>query len=305
MANPNTLYQIDEIDSILSTVNQRMSNIPGAQNDFFRHQSNEGVYIPGYYSPYRPMPADAIPRQLPPTQMPSNSATPRSAAHYAAEIMMEGDMPRERRRSRYSDRSASSYQRSRATNPFESHETHSVSSYSSAPSHDGPQPAHMQQHPPIPDPGAGPRIIPCELEPVTGCPERFHLHNIDGWTQHVVADHMDGMYPQTSQCWFCDTEFPARTNDFQQRQTAFLERMRHIHGHLASEGTASGRRPDFVLMRFFHAIGAISHEQHESAKDRLAEIRAPREWRTPRQRTRPPVTIIVENPNGRQVRSQR
>lgn len=309
MANPNGSLQFNDIGRILNTVRARPRILPSTQYDLFGYGSDEinldQPYAPGYHTHYQDLP-DARFSQPPTAPIQSNSAIPRSAGFYAP-MYIDSDQSTQRagRQGHYSVRSASSYQRSRGSNLSEGHETYSMTSYSSAPSGNGPPPAHMQQHLPLPDPGFGPRIIPCELEPVTGCPERFHLNNIDGWTRHIVEGHMDGMYPENSMCWFCNIEFPARTLDFEDRRTAFLERMRHIHGDLVRSGTSSGRRADFVLMRFFHEIGAISHEQHEDAKNRLAEVRAPREFRPQRPRARTPVTIIVENPNGRQIRSQR
>lgn len=306
MANPNGSLQFDDIGSILTTVRARPRILPSPQDDLFGYGSFnlDQPYAPGYHNQYQDLPDARF--QPPPALIQSNSAIPRTPGFYAP-MYIDSDQSTQRagHQGHYSIRSASSYQQSRGSALFEGHETHSMTSYSSVPSGNGPPPAHMQQQLQLPDPGFGPRIIPCELEPVTGCPERFHLNNIDGWTRHVVEDHMDGMYPENSMCWFCNIAFPARTLDLEGRRTAFLERMRHIHGDLVRAGTASGRRADFVLMRFLYEIRAISHEQHEHAKNRLAEVRAPEEARSHRSRTRPPVTIIVENPNGRQTRSYR
>ncbi|KAK3954655.1 hypothetical protein QBC32DRAFT_76513 [Pseudoneurospora amorphoporcata] len=90
----------------------------------------------------------------------------------------------------------------------------------------------------------------CELRVVAGCGATFHLNEESAWINHHLM-HLNNTLPSTVVCWFCD-DYPFSVNERAppaDRQRNFVDRMRHIHGHIQEDEslTIESMRPDFNM----------------------------------------------------------
>ncbi|KAJ4414056.1 hypothetical protein N0V85_003317 [Neurospora sp. IMI 360204] len=90
----------------------------------------------------------------------------------------------------------------------------------------------------------------CEFCVVADCGATFHLNEENAWITHHLT-HLNHTLPSTLVCWFCD-DYEFSVNERappDDRQRNFVDRMRHIHGHIQEDEslTVESMRPDFYM----------------------------------------------------------
>lgn len=110
--------------------------------------------------------------------------------------------------------------------------------------------------------------VPCEFAAYADCQRTFPVRDVDALVEHVGADHLGGVFPPRTVCWFCDgAKFEAdeasRRRPQQPQQppqhnsrAAYHRRMLHIAGHFL-DGTADAMRPDFDMLDHLRDHGLI------------------------------------------------
>lgn len=147
--------------------------------------------------------------------------SPVEASYYAPAILLSEPGASARPRTATSATSASAI--------FDTMDGQSSSSVSTAPPRRGPEPVHLEWAP-IPDFSAA--WLPCEFRRLSGCEARFGLDQVESWIEHIIVEHLRGLLPWRSICWFCDyAEFQAASGWPEDQHVAYWSRMYHIAGH--------------------------------------------------------------------------
>lgn len=215
--------------------------------------------------------------------------------YYASQIMepdLRGPSPQpQRQRQRHASSWASSA--TRRSRVFDDSDSPSAYSALTVPSRHGPVAPHRQR-PLVPDAQAAwperaatpwrpaldtasPRL-PCEFRVWSSCAARFALDQVEAWIDHAAVQHLDGLYPATSICWFCDeVSFTAPSRRRVDRSLAYRERMHHIAGHFRDGMTAAGMRPDFYFLDHVYDCGLIDEAAFERARQESEPMPMPRD----------------------------
>lgn len=109
----------------------------------------------------------------------------------------------------------------------------------------------------------------CELRVVAGCGANFHLNEEGAWINHHLM-HLNNLFPSTVVCWFCD-DYPFSVNERApqaDRQRNFVDRMRHIHGHIQEDEslTIGSMRPDFNMADHMYQNRLINEQMWRDYK---------------------------------------
>lgn len=155
----------------------------------------------------------------------------------------------------------------------------SVYSRSTAPPTHGPEPA-ARQRPAVPDNIPG--WLPCEFRRYSRCGANFSFGQINVWIDHIIDEHLQGCFPSYSLCWFCDDEeFNPSSNQTDEKQTFYRQRMYHIAHHFFEGMTAVDIRPDFHFLDHIHDYHLIDENtfQRESQRRELSRRFEVHEWR--------------------------
>ncbi|KAI8623952.1 hypothetical protein F5Y19DRAFT_491731 [Xylariaceae sp. FL1651] len=113
--------------------------------------------------------------------------------------------------------------------------------------------------------------LPCEFVGLHDCDLVFGFDDTQRWIDHIITHHLDNRLPSRALCWFCDKKkFDAtKTSD---RLKSFVERMKHIRGHIKHEGkTLEQIRPDFYMLEHLYGSKLISDQMYHRAK-RYTEV---------------------------------
>ncbi|CAM1509334.1 Fc.00g030730.m01.CDS01 [Cosmosporella sp. VM-42] len=175
-----------------------------------------------------------------------SASTPR----YAPSIALSEDRSvtgRPRRRRSASSSSSATVRSS----VFDTYDTRTVSSTSTAP----PTYGIAQDHRPLLPP---PQVLVCEFAGYSSCDFVFDLDDVDGWIEHIAIQHLRTRYPSYSCCWFCNSgKFQARSGKSTDLRACYWERMRHIAEHFRNGKTPDEIRPDFFFLDHIHHHGLI------------------------------------------------
>lgn len=149
------------------------------------------------------------------------------------------------------------------------------------------------------DPTALVAIMPCELQPYTGCPRTFNLlasgAGIDEWADHSAKDHLAMHFPIKANCWFCAKPYRVAPGSGREAEV-YKRRMRHIARHfLHNEILPEMRRRDPDLIRHLRDRGILQDGEDYAGNDAPDEHGMGGEEASRRPRvmsdTRGPVTI--------------
>ncbi|PNY23913.1 Uncharacterized protein TCAP_06151 [Tolypocladium capitatum] len=156
---------------------------------------------------------------------------------------------------------------------FDSLDSYSAYSTSTAPPRRGHEPPHRQRAP-VPD--APVSWLPCEFRRLSGCGANFALDDVEPWVEHIIAEHLKRNFPKHSICWFCDQgEFSAASELQEDEEKAYRRRMHHIAEHFRNGKTALDIRWDFHFLDHVHNQCLIDEHVFQWAT-RQSELRPPR-----------------------------
>lgn len=179
---------------------------------------------------------------------------------------------------------------------------HTNTSISTAPPPHGPPPLHRQR-PALPTAS----LLVCEFAGFQPCGALFDPSDEEAWISHIVDNHLNGILPRVSMCWFC-SDVPRFEAVSKSREASFRERMSHIAWHFRNGWSGDQMRPDFFLLDHVHSHGLISEDVFQWAK-RFHEVPQipnlyPAGWRRPGQQQQD-VVVVVEAKVGRSQRRNR
>lgn len=181
---------------------------------------------------------------------------------------------------------------------FDTVDSYSTYSASTAPPQRGPEPLQRQRAP-VPDFAAP--WFPCEFRKLSGCEERFGRDEVEAWIQHMAGMHLQGNLPTFCICWFCDgVVFQAVSERPEDLEMAYRTRMRHIASHFCHGKTAADVRWDFHFLDHVHSHGLITESVFQWAT-RQGELRMPRDMTF----TDPPAIRPVVEEQGERRRHMR
>ncbi|KAH8652294.1 hypothetical protein BX600DRAFT_501594 [Xylariales sp. PMI_506] len=125
------------------------------------------------------------------------------------------------------------------------------------------------------------RQLPCEFSIWGSCMTYFAIDQVQDWIDHIVCDHLAGILPTESLCWFCDASFGTHAFEL---TGAWLEqpgpwdrfkiRMEHIRGHILDRPAITDSiRPDRNLLNMILEHGFIDKKTYSEA------IKLEKEWK--------------------------
>ncbi len=103
-------------------------------------------------------------------------------------------------------------------------------------------------------------ILPCLLQPLTGCSVSFPSSELENWHSHSISHYGHASPPTSAMCIFCNQNFVS--ND---PYECFPQRMNHIAAHFEMGWTLRRSRPDFGVIRDMWMKGCISKEDFDHA----------------------------------------
>lgn len=103
-------------------------------------------------------------------------------------------------------------------------------------------------------------ILPCLLQPVTGCADSFPSSESDHWLSHAISHYGPNSPPTRAMCIFCKRVFVS-TDPYE----CFTRRMNHIADHFEMGCELRWSRPDFGVIRDMYMKGRISKEDFDHA----------------------------------------
>ena len=143
----------------------------------------------------------------------------------------------------------------------------------------------------------------CEFIGFGQCNATFDWDEEANWIAHIANDHLGGIFPSVSVCWFCNHEpWEAASQSQSESQACYRKRMHHIAKHFRNGKSWEDMRPDFYFVDHAYQYGLIDEEMFQRARQyhEVPQIPNlyPAGWR-PGQRAQTSVQVETSRPRYR------